>query len=179
MIIMIISLHLQHTRSPYVYPQLNTLELRSTIVVSTTIYSGLYFLTNHLTYEVSVGLFVLILSMNAYFLISWVKNMIMETKIYEIIPYFKKKWSTTIRDTYSNDLFIKKGKAGSNQVSSLILNQTVVPNLIPIPIKYYNQKYDMRNFYLEVVHHKNDKDRYTDSYKFNPLETLSTQTKRI
>jgi hypothetical protein len=175
MIIMIISLHLQHTRAPYVYPQLNALELRSIIVVSTTIYSGLYFLTDHLTYEVNVGLFVLILATNAYFLIDWVKNMIIETKIYEFIPYLKKKWSKTIRDTFNINLFVKKGNKESTQFSNLVLNQTAIADLFPpLPVRYYDKNFSIKDFYFEIVELKNGLLK-NEPIESNGKENLSTK----
>jgi hypothetical protein len=100
--------------------------------------------------------------------------MIIETKIYEFIPYLKKKWSKTIKDTYDINLFVKKRSKEYSQFSSLVVNQRTMSSLISIPGSYYNQKYNIKDLYYEVVRLKNDRIGHTDSSKF-VLETISTQ----
>jgi hypothetical protein len=82
--------------------------------------------------------------------------MIIETKIYEFIPYLKKKWSKTIRDTFNINLFVKKGNKESTQFSNLVLNQTAIADLFPpLPVRYYDKNFSIKDFYFEIVELKN------------------------
>jgi hypothetical protein len=63
---------------PFNLPVFNRLELKSILVSSVTIYSGLFYQTEsignpHTDAEVKILLFVAILSANGYFLLGWVR----------------------------------------------------------------------------------------------------------
>jgi predicted outer membrane repeat protein len=73
MIFLLLSLHFQMRYQPYNTPELNQMELRSILVSSVTIYSGLYFLANQIGEGWKLVLFCVILVVNVYFLLSWLK----------------------------------------------------------------------------------------------------------
>lgn len=54
---------------------LNECEVRSILVSTVTIYCGLYFLTNDLDTDTSVGFSLLIIIVNSYFLGYWCRKM--------------------------------------------------------------------------------------------------------
>jgi len=62
---------LQKKSSPFFTNSLNALEERAILVSAVTIYSGLYFISNSLTPELVLLLFVLIIVANAYFVLYW------------------------------------------------------------------------------------------------------------
>ncbi|CAG9309876.1 unnamed protein product [Blepharisma stoltei] len=104
-IILAASLHLHYTNSPYSGPALNELELRSIFVSATTIYCGLYFLTDSLD-EISRFIFFLIIVFsNIYFLYYWLFKLI-DTGLRNLqkrIPFLKHKWYKN--DGYDDKLF--------------------------------------------------------------------------
>jgi hypothetical protein len=79
--VFLISLFFQLQVRPFLSAQFNRLELKSILVSAVTIYSGLYYQTNSLcecyaAIEVKILLFVVIISSNVYFLISWACNIV-------------------------------------------------------------------------------------------------------
>jgi hypothetical protein len=179
MILLMVSLHLQYTRAPYMYDKLNVLELRSIMVVSTTIYSGLYYLTNDLNKETKVMFFVLILASNLYFMYYWIAQMVIETKIYELIPYLKARWSKKLRDTYNAELFVSQNKKMGRSLNSLMslvseVNNTTLADSFLVPEELYDSRFEIRDLYMEVVKQKlrQDQFRVEDKYKM-PSITIS------
>ena len=76
--VLLIALFFQLQVQPFNLPVFNRLELKSILVSSVTIYSGLFYQTesignSHIDTEVKVLLFVAILMENGYFLLGWVK----------------------------------------------------------------------------------------------------------
>jgi hypothetical protein len=156
MILLIVSLHLQYTRAPYIYDKLNVLELRSIMVVSTTIYSGLYYLTNDLNYEIEVMLFVLILGSNLYFIYYWIFQMIIETKIYELIPYLKARWPKKIRDTYNSELFVSHKSRSTRTTMTLLSDSNIIAieESAILPEEIFEKDFDVNKLYMKVVKDK-------------------------
>jgi hypothetical protein len=161
------------------YDKLNVLELRSIMVVSTTIYSGLYYLTNDLNKETKVMFFVLILASNLYFMYYWIAQMVIETKIYELIPYLKARWSKKLRDTYNAELFVSQNKKMGRSLNSLMslvseVNNTTLADSFLVPEELYDSRFEIRDLYMEVVKQKlrQDQFRVEDKYKM-PSITIS------
>ena len=71
-LVLVISFYLQSTYNPFTVGKLNRLELMSILTAATTIYCGLLFLTDNMSNEMNILLFVLILISNAVFGISWI-----------------------------------------------------------------------------------------------------------
>jgi hypothetical protein len=94
MIVILVAFNLQLRYMPYENLELNLLETRAIVVAGITIYCGLYFLTNDLSENVKIVLFVLILVSNIYFLVSWVfgiSSTFLE-KLAKKKPYLVKKF---------------------------------------------------------------------------------------
>ena len=77
--VLLCSLYFQLQFLPFATPVFNRLELKSILVSTVTIYAGLFYQTDdicksYLAAEVTVLLFVVILSVNAYFLFSWIRE---------------------------------------------------------------------------------------------------------
>ena len=75
LILLIISLVMQLNFSPYSGKELNTMEVRSILVSTVTIYCGLYYLTGDLDYVSRVIFFIIIVVANIYFLYIWITGM--------------------------------------------------------------------------------------------------------
>ncbi|CAG9320353.1 unnamed protein product [Blepharisma stoltei] len=75
--------------TPYKTEQLNSLEKKSILVSGITIYCGLYYLTEELAYSSRVILFVIIVSINLFFMAQWMSSM---TGIGLWILYSKFRW---------------------------------------------------------------------------------------
>jgi len=72
MFILMIAFYLQEHYEPYETEALNSLEKKSIICSSITIYCGLYFLTDALDNSGKLGFFFIILIANIYFLTTWI-----------------------------------------------------------------------------------------------------------
>jgi hypothetical protein len=77
--VLLVYLSLQVHVKPFILPSYHHLELKSLLTSLITIYAGLYFESNHISRfhlgtEVSGFLFAIILIADAYFLISWVRE---------------------------------------------------------------------------------------------------------
>ena len=73
--ILIVSLLLQNSRQPYKHHTLNKLETYAIITAGTTIYCGLFYLTESLAELVNIFLFIIILLSNMLFVVYWASNM--------------------------------------------------------------------------------------------------------
>jgi hypothetical protein len=79
--VLLISLFFQLQVRPFLSVQFNRLELKSILVSAVTIYSGLFYQTDSIcecyaAIEVKILLFVVIISSNIYFLMSWTRSII-------------------------------------------------------------------------------------------------------
>jgi len=79
--VLLVSLFLQLQVGPFFSSQFNRLELKSILVSAVTIYAGLFYQTESLcecqtATEVNILLFIVIIASNAYFLLSWTRNII-------------------------------------------------------------------------------------------------------
>jgi len=71
LLVLVVAFILQMKRSPYLTPNLNSLEQRGILVGALTIYCGLFFLTGHVNLGPHIALFITIILANAYFLFYW------------------------------------------------------------------------------------------------------------
>ena len=71
-----ISYNLQIRFEPFTVKKLNTLEEMSILTAATTIYCGLLYLTNDISEEGKIILFVLIMISNGTFLLKWIFGLI-------------------------------------------------------------------------------------------------------
>jgi len=71
-IVLILSLYFQYSSKPYSRSELNYMETEALLTAVTTIYCGLYYLTNLTDEGVKLFLFFIILGGNLYFMIYWI-----------------------------------------------------------------------------------------------------------
>jgi len=138
MIVILVAFNLQLRYMPYENLELNMMETRSIVVAGVTIYCGLYFLTNDLSEQVKICLFVLILSANVYFIVSWIfgiSNTFL-VKIAKSKPYLIKKICRCIPSlSFAADLAIReaegelyygyRGSKGHLTTEPLILDESI------------------------------------------------------
>ena len=74
--VLILMIILQKKHQPYFKKALNKAEMRSILVSAVTIYCGLYYLTEDLDETTKALLFVTIVAINAYFLLTWGRKML-------------------------------------------------------------------------------------------------------
>jgi len=79
--VILVSLFLQLQVCPFFSKKFNRLEVKSILVSAITIYAGLFYQTENIiecytATEVKILLFVAIIAANAYFLLSWTRNII-------------------------------------------------------------------------------------------------------
>jgi len=70
--ILLAAVYLQLRYQPYNEETLNKLEIKSILVSAVTIYAGLYYDTHSMSTVLNLLLFILIVMVNAYFLVTWV-----------------------------------------------------------------------------------------------------------
>jgi hypothetical protein len=81
-----------------------------------------------------------------------------------------------VRDTYNQDLFVKRNNRDTTNVSNFIFDSKAIPELLSVvPNEYHDKEFDMKKFYLEIVTLKNGGANQSTSLKFNMEETISTQ----
>jgi hypothetical protein len=71
-IALIISIYFQYAKSPYIKQELNTMEIKSLLIATVTIYSSLYFLPESIPQGYIIIVSFLIVTGNGYFLFSWI-----------------------------------------------------------------------------------------------------------
>ena len=71
LMVLIVSFVMQLKSAPFQTPILNSLELRGILVATVTIYCGLFYLTQSLDFTTQVGLFLVVITANVYFLLYW------------------------------------------------------------------------------------------------------------
>ena len=71
MMLLIAAFSLQIKHKPFAIAEMNDLEVRGILVSAVTIYCGLYYMTNDLDQISQVIMFVIVLVVNAYFLVLW------------------------------------------------------------------------------------------------------------
>lgn len=77
--ILLIFLCLQKVKNPFIIKQLNNNEFFSIFVATATLYAGLYYVTKEITDYGKMALFAFILLANAYFLVHFITQILMET----------------------------------------------------------------------------------------------------
>lgn len=70
-ILLVIALYFQYSQHPYTTKHLNYMEIEALLTSTLTIYCGLYYIAQGLSIYIKVGLFVLILLGNLYFILYW------------------------------------------------------------------------------------------------------------
>eukprot|EP00347_Sterkiella_histriomuscorum_P008851 403343497 len=88
-IILIIYIELLQKIKPYQSKQLNYLEFKANIAAFITFYGGLFFISDEFPFEMALIFVALIIILNAYFWISWIK--LMFTRQYDIVADFLRK----------------------------------------------------------------------------------------
>lgn len=71
LILLLLSFLMQYSLRPYISKELNNIELKSILTATITIYCGLYYLTQQIEQVTKYFLFVLLISFNLYFILSW------------------------------------------------------------------------------------------------------------
>ena len=71
-IVLVLSLYLQYASRPYNSTELNHMEIEALFTATITIYCGLYYLSNGISEEVKLILFLVIVLGNAYFILYWI-----------------------------------------------------------------------------------------------------------
>lgn len=103
LLILSISLYFQKRLSPFNSEELNTMELRSSIVSLTTLYFGFF---NYLvkSQATRVILFLIVIFVNAFFLGYWGMKMLLVniSKLHLCLKFLVKKYFPTYLGTYKN-----------------------------------------------------------------------------
>ena len=73
--VLLMSLHLQNQVKPFNLPEYNSMELRSIMVATVTLYCGLFYLSGDIDEVTKYLLLVLMIGFNLYFLIYWCYKM--------------------------------------------------------------------------------------------------------
>jgi hypothetical protein len=135
MLVLLATLVLQAKHEPFSEPQLNELEFRSIMTSSVTIYCGLLYLTDDLEEAMKVILFVLIVAINAYFFLYWIRCYLF-------------MWLSTLAQSYPSTVlkycwfYPNLVRLANRELEGIMTtSQTRQPEVLE----------DMRSFYLEIV----------------------------
>lgn len=71
MMVLLAAFGLQVKHKPYVVTTMNALEVKAILVAAVTIYCGLYYMTKSVNAQSQLVLFVVVVAINAYFLLNW------------------------------------------------------------------------------------------------------------
>jgi hypothetical protein len=135
MLVILGALVLQVKYQPFSDPKLNELEFRSVLTSSVTIYCGLFYLTDDLEEIMKVVLFLLIVGVNAYFLLYWLESYLF-------------MWLVTLAQSYPRTVvkfcwfYSKLARVANKELEGILIpQQKRQPEVLD----------NMRAFYLEIV----------------------------
>jgi hypothetical protein len=138
LLVLLGALVLQAKHEPFTEPQLNELEFRSILTSLVTIYCGLFYLTEDLEEVMKVILFLLIVTLNAYFILYWIGS-------YLFI------WLSTLAQSYPSIVlrycwfYPSLARVANRELEGIMITrQTCQPEVLD----------DMRSFYIEVARTK-------------------------
>jgi hypothetical protein len=116
MFVLILALYLQDQVQPYTTKDLNSIELKSILCATVTIYCGLFFLTGDLGDSAKVVLFICILVTNVFFLWHWSQKMFgfYITLTINKIPCLRRRlgYINKVKDGLDEDLFVRRRYIG-------------------------------------------------------------------
>jgi hypothetical protein len=125
-------LHVKH--QPFTDQKLNELEFRSILTSAVTIYCGLFYLTEDLDEVTKLILFLLIIAMNAYFLLYWIESYVF-------------MWLSTLAQSYPRVVlrycwfYPSLTRLANRELEGIIIAPARQPEVLD----------DMRSFYLEIA----------------------------
>ena len=126
MVVLLAAFMLHSKHQPFVVPTMNQLELRGILVAAVTIYCGLYYMTEDLGDGLQMSLFVIIVIVNAYFIMFWLVMVCKATftaftRRFRVLDRFLRKGEYRIP---RNSVILPSSKVGDSvDVSNVTLNQ--------------------------------------------------------
>jgi hypothetical protein len=112
-IVLVPSLYLQYASRPYNSNELNHMETEALFTATITIYCGLYYLSDSISEELKVILFVVIVIGNAYFIIFWGYYMMqaLVDMFIKIFPQFRAKFKRgdAFEENFTEEVLVKEG----------------------------------------------------------------------
>jgi len=115
--VLILALYVQDQVQPYTTKDLNSIELKSILCATVTIYCGLFFLTGDLGDSAKMALFVAIVVTNVFFLWHWGRKMFgfYITLVINKVPVLRRQlgYINKVKDGLDEDLFVRRHKRGA------------------------------------------------------------------
>ena len=156
MIVLLMCIYLQSKYTPFTQISLNQCELRAILVGAITIYSGLFYLTNDLDEGSKVFFFVVIVVVNIYFIIYWIRSFcgVGLQGVFAKIPFLRRLCIKKTRDGFEDNMFRLEEKVPhvlGQGVDKLYRLHTDLANESKLSTPNGGEIREMRDLFLEVI----------------------------
>ena len=169
--ILLISFDLQKRFKPFKVDHLNEMEERAVLTATLTIFCGLYYLTDHLEEPTKIFFFVVMVTVNVYFLSYWLFHMCNALKSLAIqkIPFLRARFGVT--DGFQGEFYVEDKKITSAYFEDNIWRATLLKEKTPRKLEQLEVR-DMVSLWKHILNSDPDpKGDYEDSVFEEPLST--------